>query len=202
MTRRLLRALLVLLAVSGLAGVKVSAQEKKDDKKDPQSTFEPRSKPGAGQKFLEKFVGDWDVVKTFHPRAGDPVQAKGECRQTMIHEGRFLCSEFVFQQGDNKTTGTGMIGFEPETETFTSAWTDSRSTRMSLRQSQGKFDGKEIVLYSASLKDGAKDARRSQTVTRLEDEGRKIVHRQYNAGTDGKERLIMELVMTRKPSKK
>ena len=35
-------------------------------------------------------------------------------------------------------------------------------------------------------------------MTRLEDDGRKIVHRQYNLSGDGKERLVMELVLTRK----
>ena len=68
---------------------------------------------------------------------------------------------------------------------------------MSLRQSQDKFDAEEIVLFSASLSGGA-EGKRSRTVTRLEDNGRKIVHRQYTAGPDGKERLVMELVMTRK----
>jgi hypothetical protein len=176
----------------------VSAAEPPPAQKDPQSTYEPRSRPGAGQKFLEKFVGDWEVVKTFHPQAGDPVRTTGECKQAMMHEGRFLRSEFVFGQGDAATTGLGLVGFEPDTGAFTSVWTDSRSTRMSLRQSQDKFNGEEIVLISKSLNDGDKDGRRSKTVTRLEDDGRKIVHRQYTAGKDGKERLVMELVLTRK----
>jgi hypothetical protein len=175
----------------------VSAAEPPPGQKDPQSTYEPRSKPGAGQKFLEKFVGDWEVVKTFHPQTGDPVRATGECKQTMINDGRFLRSEFTFRQGDATTTGLGLIGFETDTGLFTSVWTDSRSTRMSLRQSQDKFNGEEIVLYSRSL-DAGKEARRSRTVTRLEDDGRKIVHRQYTAGKDGMERLVMELVLTRK----
>jgi hypothetical protein len=41
-------------------------------------------------------------------------------------------------------------------------------------------------------------------VTKLEEDGNKIVHRQYNIAQDGKERLVMELVLTRKvaaPSK-
>src|SRR5262249_47662837 len=160
--------------------------------------FEPRSDPGAGQKFLERFVGDWDVVKTFYPRSGEPVRTKGECRQTMIHDGRFLRSEFVFQQAAGKTTGLGLIGFEVETGKFTSVWTDSRRTPMSLRQSQDRFDGQEIVLFGRSLDDGGKASRRSRTVTRLEADGQKLVHRQYNAGADGKERLLMELLMTRK----
>jgi hypothetical protein len=70
---------------------------------------------------------------------------------------------------------------------------------MSLRQSQDRFNGEEIVLFSKSVTAGGKEGRTSRTVTRLEDNGRKIVHRQYTAGPDGKERLIMELVLTRKP---
>ena len=166
--------------------------------KDPQSSYEPRSQPGAGQKFLQQFAGDWDVVKTFYPRSGDPVTVQGQCRQTMIHDGRFLQSEFVFGQDDKKITGLGIIGFEPDSGKFTSVWTDSRSTRMSFRQSEDEFNGQEIVLHSRSLNPDAKDGRHSRTVTHLEDDGRKIVHRQYTTGQDGKERLVMELVLTRK----
>src|SRR5262249_11512105 len=150
-----------------------------------------RSAPGAGQKFLEKFVGDWEVAKAFYPRSGAPFRVKGDCRQTMVHDGRFLQSEFVFHGDKSKTTGTGLIGFEAESGKFTSVWTDPGSAGMPLRQSQDKFDGEEIVLFSASLRGGA-EGKRSRTVTRLEDNGRKIVHRQYTAGADGKERLVME----------
>jgi hypothetical protein len=175
--------------------------------KDAQSSFEPRSGPGAGQKYLEAFVGEWDVVKTFYPRSGgEPSQAPGTCRQTMIHDGRFLQSEFVFEQAGRKTSGLGLTGFDPQSGRFTTVWTDSRQTRMSFRQSRDPFDGKQIVLFSRSLDDSAltKGQRQgpppSRTVSRIEDNGRRIVHRQFNAGADGKERLIMELVMTRKAS--
>jgi len=196
-----LRNLSVLAVLFGPACSSWADEPAQGEKKDPQSSYEPRSKPGAGQKFLEKFVGEWDVVKTFYPRTGKPTETKGTCRQTMIHEGRFLQSEFVFGQDDKKTTGLGIVGFETESGKFTSFWTDSRSTRMSIRQSEGKFNGTEIVLYSRSLDADEKDKRRSRTVTRLEDDGRKIVHRQYTAGDDGKEREVMELVMTRKVKK-
>lgn len=189
-----LRAIAIVFVATCLAPTLASAQ----DKKDPQSTYEPRSAPGAGQKFLERFVGDWDVQKSFFPRTGEPVRQKGECKQTMMHGGRFLRSEFVFGEGESKTTGTGIIGFEPSTGLFTSVWTDSRATRMSLRQSQDKFNGEEIVLFSKTLEEGGREARRSRTLTRLEENGRKIVHRQYTAGQVGSERLVMELVMTRK----
>jgi len=190
-------ALVVPLCACLLAGgVPGAAQDKKDDKKDPLQSFEPRSKPGAGQKFLEKFIGDWDVVKTFHPRAGEPVKVTGDCRQTMIHDGRFLQSEFTFKSDTGKTTGLGLIGFELETGLFTSVWTDSRQTRMSARQSEEKFNGEEIVLFSKDF--GGKEGRRSKTVTRLEDDGKKIVHRQYAVEAGAPDRLVMELVLTKK----
>jgi hypothetical protein len=189
MSRRAARLLIVpavLLLAAGQA----------PDKKDPQNTFEPKSKPGAGQKFLEQFVGEFDVAKSFHPKTGEPFRQKGECKQTMIHGGRFLQSEFTFTTADGKSTGTGLIGWEPETSKFTSVWIDSRQTRMSLRQAEDKFDGEQIVLFGKEL--SGKEGRRSKTVTRLEDGGKKIVHRQYTVSADGAERLVMELVLTKK----
>jgi Protein of unknown function (DUF1579) len=190
-----------LALLAGALAVAGGAPVRTDDKKDPQAKFEPRSKPGEGQKFLEAFVGDWEVSKTFHPRTGEPAKAKGTCRQTMVQDGRFLQSEFTFETDAGKTTGTGLIGFEPETGKFTSVWIDSRQTRMSFRQSEEKFDGKSIVLTGKALGEGAKGGRRSQTVTTLEDGGKRIVHRQ-SAIDDGKERLVMELVLTKKAEAK
>jgi len=198
MILRNLSVFAVLIGPVSLVWADDPAKPAQGEKKDPQSSFEPRSKPGAGQKFLEKFVGDWEVVKTFYPRTGKPAETKGTCKQTMIHEGRFLQSEFVFGQDDKKTTGLGVIGFEAESGKFTSFWTDSRSTRMSIRQSEDKFNGTEIVLFGRSLNPDEKDKRRSRTVTRLEDDGQKIVHRQFTGGDEGKEREVMALVMTRK----
>jgi hypothetical protein len=194
----------VLLSVSiAFVVLTVGAQppDKPGDKKDPQAKFEPRSKPGEGQKFLEQFVGEWDVVKTFHPRAGEPVKSTGECSQKMIHDGRFLQSEFTFTSDAGKTTGTGLIGFQPESGRFTSVWVDSRQTRMSFRQSEDKFDGRQIVLEGKELGEGGKEGRRSRTVTRLEDDGKKIVHRQTTIETGAADRLVMELVLTRKTPK-
>ena len=174
------------------------SQPAQPPQKDPQSAVEPRSGPGAGQEFLKRMVGEWEVVKRFHPRTGEPVEAKGECKQSMMHENRFLKSEFVFTQGNTRTTGLGIIGFEPQTGLFTSVWTDSRATRMSFRKSQEKFNGKEIVLFSQTLEGPGGENRRSRTVTMLEDGDKKLVHRQFNQNPDGSERVMMELLMTRK----
>jgi hypothetical protein len=170
-------------------------------RQDAQNAYEPRNVTGAGQVMLAKFTGDWDVVKTFYPMKGDPVRTPGECQQKMVHEGHFLESDFVFFDHDGgKTTGTGISGFDPKSGRFTTVWFDSRGTTMSMRQSDGPFDGKEIVLDGAALGE-AKPARRSVTRTHLEEDGRVLVHRHYLIQEDGKERLMMELRLTHKAAK-
>jgi hypothetical protein len=170
-------------------------------RQDAQNTYEPRTVTGAGQVMLARFAGDWDVVKTFHPLKGEPVRTPGECQQKMVHEGHFLESDFVFFDHDGgRTTGTGISGFDPKSGRFTTVWFDSRGTTMSMRQSDGPFDGKEIVLDGAALGE-AKPARRSITRTHLEEDGRVLVHRHYLVQDDGKERLMMELRLTRKAAK-
>jgi len=38
--------------------------------------YEPANAPGAGQKLLARFAGDWDLVKTFYPMNGKPIVTK------------------------------------------------------------------------------------------------------------------------------
>jgi hypothetical protein len=178
-----------------VAALPVAAQDKP---KDQEAAYDPRSSSGAGQKFLEKFAGDWTVEKRFHPRTGDPVVTKGECHQAMIHDGKFLKSDFVFRSETTNVTGTGLVGFEPATGLFTSVWADSHSTRMSIRQSKEPFNGSEIMLSSLPTANGVREARLSKNVTVLTDDGKKIVHKQFAIEADNSERLMFELILTRK----
>jgi len=171
--------------------------------KDTQTKYEPPSGPGEGQAFLQKFEGQWTVERNFYPPSGGPVsRATGECTQKMVQDGRFLQSDFTFVQDGKPSTGTGISGFDPQTGLFTTFWYDSRSTRFSIRQSRDPFDGKQIVLYSASLAASHGQEHQSRTTSHLEDNGRKLVHQQFNQDAGGKEHLLMELILTRKPARK
>jgi hypothetical protein len=191
---RLLAAALVAFLIVSITS-RCAAQEARPS--DAQARQEPRSAPGVGQEFLAKLVGEWDVTKVIHLPGSAPVRTTGRCRQTMIQNGKFLQSEFVFGTGEKATTGLGIIGFEPESHRFTSFWVDSRQTRMSARQSREPFDGRKIVLYSLSLEPEGKESRRSRTITQLEDNNRTLVHHQFSLASSGEERLFMELIMTR-----
>lgn len=181
--------------LAAILGWKVLAQDKP---KDPQATYDPRSSAGVGQQFLQKFVGDWSVDKVFHPRTGDPVTTKGVCHQSMINEGKFLQSDFVFYDGPTNSTGLGLVGFEASSGLFTSIWADSRSTKMSIRQSKDPFDGTQIIMSSFPIPGGVREERLSRNVTHLLEDGHKILHQQYAINPDNTERLVMELILTRK----
>lgn len=160
--------------------------------------YEPSNAPGAGQKLLAQFAGDWDLVKTFFPPNGKPRVTKGTVKQYMIQDGRFLQSDFTFFNEDgSKTTGTGVSGFDPATNRFTTVWYDSRQTTMSIRQSDGTFDGKNIVLWATAL-DPDRPGRKTVARAHLEDGGRVLLHRHYLIDDKGNERMMIELRMSKK----
>jgi len=160
--------------------------------------YEPASASGAGQQLLAQFVGDWDVVKTFFPMNGKPNVTKGMCKQYMIQDSKFLQSDFVFFNTDGtKSTGTGISGFDPKTNRFTTVWYDSRQTAMSIRQSDGTFDGKNIVLWATPL-DTEHPGRKTVARAHLEEDGRVLIHRHFMIDDKGAERMMIELRMTRK----
>jgi len=160
--------------------------------------YEPANAPGAGQKLLAQFAGDWDVVKTFFPVNGKPIVTKASCKQYMIQDGKFLQSDFTFFNPDGtKSTGTGISGFDAKTNRFTTVWYDSRQTSMSIRQSDGTFDGKNIVLWATPL-DTENSRRKTVARAHLEQDGRLLLHRHYLIDGKGNERMMIELRMRRK----
>ena len=160
--------------------------------------YEPASAAGAGQKLLAQFAGDWDMVKTFFPATGQPAVTKGTCKQYMIQGGKFLQSDFTFFDPDgSKSTGTGISGFDAKTNRFTTVWYDSQKTTMSIRQSDGTFDGTNIVLVATAL-DPDRPGRKTYARAHLEENGHILIHRHYTVDDKGSERLVLEWRMTRK----
>ena len=159
--------------------------------------YEPPNASGAGQKLLAQFVGDWDVVKSFFPANGKPAVTKGTCKQYMIQDGKFLQSDFTFFNPDGtSSTGTGISGFDSKTNRFTTVWYDSRQTAMSIRQSDGTFDGKNIVLWDNAMPE--RPGRKTVARAHLEEDGRVLIHRHFVVDDKGNERMMIEFRLTRK----
>src|SRR3954464_11547059 len=160
--------------------------------------YEPANSVAAGQKLLAQFAGEWDVVKTFFPANGKPAVSKATCKQHMIEDGKFLQSDFAFFNADgSKSTGTGISGFGAKTNRFTTVWYDSRQTTMSIRQSDGTFDGKNIVLWATALEPD-RPGRKTVSRAHLEDDGRLLLHRHFLIDDKGEEHMMIELRMTKK----
>lgn len=160
--------------------------------------YEPPNAPGSGQKLLAEFTGNWDVVKTFFPATGTPIVTKGTCKQYMIQDGKFLESDFTFVESDGtKSTGTGISGFDSKTNRFTTVWFDSRQTTMSIRTSDGTFDGKNIVLWDTPV-DPEHPGRKTVARAHLEEGGRVLIHRHFLVDDKGNERMMIELRLTRR----
>jgi hypothetical protein len=160
--------------------------------------YEPPTAAGAGQKLLAQFVGDWEMVKSFFPASGNPRVTKGTCKQFMVQDGKFLESDFTFRNEDgSKSTGVGISGFEAKTNRFTTVWYDSEKTSMSIRQSDGTFDGKTIVLWATAL-DPDRPGRKTVARAHLENNGRTLIHQHFAVDDKGQERLVIEWRMTRK----
>jgi len=163
-----------------------------------QRQYEPPNAAGAGQRLLSQFTGDWDLVKTFFPANGKAIATKGTCKQYMIQDGKFLQSDFTFLNADGtKSTGTGISGFDSKTNRFTTVWYDSHQTTMSIRQSDGTFDGKNIVLWTTPL-DPDRPGRKTVARAHLEEDGRVLLHRHFLIDDKGEERMMIELRLTRK----
>ena len=103
----------------------------------------------------------------------------------------------VFDSDGTRSTGTGISGFYPKTNRFTTVWYDSRQTTMSIRQCDGAFDGKTIVLWATPL-DTEHPGRKTVARAHLEDQGRLLLHRHFVIDDKGNERMIIELRMTRR----
>jgi hypothetical protein len=163
-----------------------------------QNQYEPSNAAGAGQKLLAQFTGDWDVSKTFFRTDGTQTVTKGTCKQYMIQDGKFLQSDFTFFSPDQtRSTGVGISGFDSKTSRFTTVWFDSRQTTMAIRQSDGTFDGKNIVLWSTAL-DADRPGHKTVVRAHLEQDGRLLLYQHFLIDEKGKERMIFEMRMTRK----
>ena len=66
----------------------------------------------------------------------------------------------------------------------------------SIRQSDGTFDGKNIVLWATAL-DTERPGRKTVARAHLEEDGRLLLHRHFLIDDKGNERMMIELRMTR-----
>ena len=205
---RLWPALLALAMASGAALAQKPPEPKPGPApaspapRDAQAKYEPPSGPGAGQQFLKTFEGEWTGRAQLQSAQRRPSE-QGD-RRVHAEDGAGRPVPRVrlhIPPGRQDHDWQRHQRLRRADRLFTTFWYDSRSTRFSIRQSREPFDGKQIVLHSASLTASHGQERQSRTVSHLEDGGNKLIHQQFHQDAGGKEKLLMELILTRKPKK-
>ena len=95
--------------------------------------------PGTAHEVLALFVGEWDAVnRMWMDPAGEPMESKGSCTNTMIMGGRYLQTEYKGDMMGFPFTGMALTGYDNNKKLFTNIWIDSMST--GIAPSYGNLD--------------------------------------------------------------
>ncbi|HXK61080.1 MAG TPA: DUF1579 family protein [Acidobacteriota bacterium] len=97
------------------------------------------TEPGQYHKYLEPFVGNWDVTVRMWGRPGQPPsESKASSEQTLIMDGRFLHQTFRGTFMGKPFEGLGLKGYDNVKKMYVSAWIDNSSTTI-VQTGRGRF---------------------------------------------------------------
>lgn len=106
------------------------------------------TKPGPEHKMLEKMVGTWDqTIKLWMKPGTEPAEMKGEAVNKMILGGRFLQSNVVSGEGEMKTEGLSLTGYDRRHKQFTTVAFDTWGTYYVTAAGTYDEETKSIIMY-------------------------------------------------------
>ena len=104
-------------------------------------------KPTEAHHKLKAFEGDWEGEEKLYPTSWGPGgTAIGRSRQRLDMDGFFLLQDYV-QEKDGKIgfRGHGVLGWEPETNSYVWFWVDSMGF-VPKEPARGRWEGDTLVL--------------------------------------------------------
>ena len=144
--------------------------------------FEPRSEPGAGQAYLSRFAGEWEVTKTFHPRRGCPVVARGRAARRWSRRGGSSSPT-----SPSTPPAAGRPAARPDRLRARERPVHQRLDRLPADPHVDPPPPRavrrraKVVLHGVSLDPDTPDPRPSRTVSALKDDDRTLTHQQFSA---------------------
>ncbi|MEM8735104.1 MAG: DUF1579 domain-containing protein [Planctomycetota bacterium] len=156
--------------------------------------------PAKAQKWLTKFVGDWDVVSEGQVEGQPPSKAKAEISAKMLGKNWIVnSSKFDFPGMDMRAIQ--MIGFDKESGKFVGIWADSMTDFM--WHYEGTLDEKTKTLTLAatgpSMTQPDKTAEYRDVYIFKDDDT--ILSKSTVKTPSGEWSVFMEGTATRKPAK-
>jgi len=115
--------------------------------------------PGEGHKYLDQFVGHWDVVVRAWMEPGKPPQeSKGACESKWLLDGRFIYSEMTGQLMGMPFKSVDITGYDNYKKYYVLSHMDNMST--ALYTGEGRLDlSKQVLTWFGKMDDVTVDER-------------------------------------------
>jgi hypothetical protein len=141
MLKQIFPIILILLFTSTLLNAQEWDQEKMNEMME-------LAKPGPEHKMLEKMVGTWEqTVKLWMSPGAEPAEMKGKAVNKMILGGRFLQSNISSGEGEMKSEGLNLMGYDRRHKQFTTVGFDTWGTYYVTAAGSYDKESKSIVMY-------------------------------------------------------
>lgn len=147
-------------------------------------------RPGPGHARLKPFVGTFDATIKTRSAPGEAwASTKGTEQNLMILGGRFLQTAWLDRNDGDPAYGITLIGFDPDSNQYTSVSADDSSTSFYIVDGIASPDGKTFTFKE---EDG------TRTEMKLVKDG--YVSHIYDKDDDGKEFMAADISCVRRKS--
>jgi len=147
--------------------------------------------PGPEHEALKKLEGTWNATIKMGTN-----ESPATATYKMICGGMWLMSDFQGQFGDQKFSGQGLDGYDPEKKQYVSVWVDSMSTRPMLLEGTHDKEKKTMTMTGEAPGPDGKLAKHKM-VTHMPDDDH-MTFTMYIIGADSQENKIMTIEYKRK----
>ena len=152
---RVVRSMVSLVMVLGLAGAALAAEGKKaqtaQPAMDPEAMMKEWAKwaaPGEPHQMLAKMVGKWNAVTKMMMAPGtEPMESKASAEFTSVMGGRWIRLEFTGEFMGQTFHGLGYNGYDNFRKRFVQTWMDDMSTGTMTSYGTASKDGKSVTYF-------------------------------------------------------
>ena len=130
------------------------------------------------------------------PGCGGDDESAATATYKMVCGGMWLMSDFQGSFGDQKFSGRGLDGYDPEKKKYVSVWVDSMSTRPMFLEGTHDKEKKTTTMTGEAPGPDGKLAKHKMVTHTPDDDHQTFT--MYIIDADGKENKIMTIEYTRK----
>lgn len=141
--------LVTVLALCLAAASLVNGQEKSAEEQKMMEMWMKYATPAEGHTFLQKMVGEWDVVSKMWEKPGqEPTITKGPARGKMIFGGRYLKMRYKGTMMNMPFEGMSLHAFDNHLKKYLSIWIDNMGTGIMVSTGTLDKSGKVLTQYA------------------------------------------------------